>query len=240
MKAILITFLVALCGPVWVWGQTVSIEKALLNKALKDGTLTAEEVTDRARMLREIEKIYPDVPYDTATGRVVIPEQVISFPGVTKAQAFKRVKEWAALTFNDLESVIDYEDVESGKIILEGWTSVVYSASFKNIWGNVKSLPDERRLLFSLVVTVKDGKAKVGYENLKYRHTIPGFVNAANQYVPKRELEYPVTAYFPLAFSEPGTWRGAIDLMNKTMQELKGTAPSLEKYVRAVVKDYEF
>lgn len=227
-------------APVCVISQTVAIEKALLNKALKDGTMTAEEVTDRVRMLREIEKIYPAIPYDSTTGRIVIPDVVISFPGVTKVQAFKRVKEWAALTFNDLESVVEYEDMESGKIILEGWTSVVYSSSFKNIWGKVKSVPDERRLMFSLIVTVKDGKAKVGYENLKYRHTIAGYINSANQYVPKQELEYPVLVSFPLAFSEPGLWKGAIDLMNKTMDELKSAAPRLEKYVRAFVEDYGF
>lgn len=230
----------ALCAPVWVWGQTVAIEKALLNQALKDGPLTAAEVTERARMLREIEKIYPVIPYDSTTGRVVIPDVVISFPGVAKVQAFRRVKEWAALIFNDLESVVEYEDQESGKIILEGWTSVFYSSSFKNIWGNVKSVPDERRLMFSLIVTVKDGKAKVGYQNLKYRHTIAGYINSANQYVPKQEFEFPVLSAFPLAFSEPGSWKGAIDLMNKTMAELNGTAPSLEKYIRAVVKDYDF
>lgn len=239
MKNMLL-FLALVAAPVLGWGQTVAIEKSLLNKALKEGTLTSEEVTERARMLREIEKIYPVIPYDSATGRVAIPDVVISFPGVTKAQAFRRVKEWAALTFNDLESVVEYEDVESGKIILEGWTSVVYSSSFKNIWGKVKSAPDERRLLFSLIVTVKDGKAKVGYENLKYRHTIAGYINSANQYVPKQEFEYPVLVAFPLAFSEPGSWKGAIDLMNKTMDELKSTGPSLEKYVRAFVEDYGF
>ena len=44
-----------------------------------------------------------------------------------KGQAFKRVKEWAALRFGKLDDVLEYEDAESGKIIVEGWVPVYLS-----------------------------------------------------------------------------------------------------------------
>lgn len=231
---------VGLCVVVGVVsGQSIAAERAILNTALKEGLLSAPEVTERVRALKDLEPIYPVLPMDTATGKVEV-STVITFPGVTKAQAFKRVKEWAALNFSDLESVIDYEDVEMGKIILEGGVQVWYSATMKNVWGAAKSMPEERWLLFSLVVTVKDGKAKVEYKNLQHRHTIPGYINAANQYVPKQEFLYPMSFLLPLAWSAPATWKGTIDLLNKSMSELNATAPSLEKYIREVVVDYGF
>lgn len=223
-----------------VCGQTVAMEKAMLNQALKDGSLTTQEVTDRVRMLRELEGVYPVIELDTATREILVPERVITFPGVTKDRAFKRVKEWGALKFGSLDAVTDYEDAETGKIILEGWVSVWHSASYKNIWGTVKTFPEERQVLFSLVITVKDGKAKMRWENLKYKHRIPGYFSTSNIYVPAQEFIYPVYTAFPLAMSDPGTWKGKIDLLNNTLLELNATYPSLEKYVRTVDDDYRF
>lgn len=221
------------------WGQTVEIEQAFLNKQIADKKWSPEEMQERGRMWKIIKEKYPVLPFDTATRSLKV-VKIIEFPGITKAQAYRRVKEWGSLNFADLESVIDYEDFESGKIILEGWRRIWFSNTTTNFWGNVRSFPDERRLLFSLVITIKDGKAKVEYENIKYKYIIPGYINTMNVYVPQQIFILPLVIAFPLVNSEPGTWEGAIDMMNSTLRAFNETGPEIEKYIRAVNEDYKF
>ena len=230
---------VLLLLPVMGWGQTVEIETAYLNKRIAEKKWTADQMQERARIWRELRGRYPLLPYDSVKREIVV-QHIIKFPGISKAQAFKRVKEWGALTFTDLESVIDYEDFETGKIIMEGWRTIMFSATNENLWGNIKSYMDERRLLFSLVITIKDGAAKVEYKNLKYRYRIASYINSLNMYVPPQEYVYPISVAFPLVNSAPDTWEGAIDLMKETMRALNATAPDLEMHIKAVGDDYRF
>lgn len=233
-----LTFSLVLLAPRFLFAQTVDIETAYVNKCLAENKWTQVVATDNARLWKQIRGEYPVIPYDTTTGEVVV-EHVITFAGVTQAQAFKRVKEWAALHFGSLAAVTDYEDAESGKIILEGWVPVLYESTFDNLWGKNKSVPMTRSLYFSLVVTVKDGKAKVGYKNMKYHYTIGGYV-LGNVYMPVEWVRMPLGQAFPITAGDPGTWKGSIDLIRRTMSEVNATAPSLEKYIRDVVKDYGF
>lgn len=233
-----IFFMVALCAPVWACGQTVELEEAYVNKCISEKTWTQIESTDRGKQWKALRAVYPKIPYDTATKMVTV-EHIVTFPGVAQAQAFKRVKEWGALHFGSLDAVTDYEDAESGKIIMEGFVPVTYEATFENMWGTTKSVPTFKSLYFSLVVTVKDGKAKVRYENLKYHYTVGGYM-AGSVYVPVEVVRLPFGVGFPITAGAPGTWKGAVELLNKTMSELNATAPSLEKYVREVTADYGF
>ena len=158
---------------------------------------------------------------------------------MTQSQAFKRAKEWAALSFGSIDAAMHYEDEGSGKLIFKGWTTVWYSATFKNIWGNVKSFPEDRQILFSLVITLKNGKAKMEFRNLRYKHKVPGAV-VGNIYVPTQEYEYPMMAAFPLAMTAPATWRGTVDLLNKTLAAMGSHCTNLEKHIKALIEDYEF
>lgn len=222
-----------------VWGQTVELEEQYLNKCVKDQKWRAEEAIDRVRLWRQLKGDYPAIPYDTATGEVEL-VRVIEFPGVKKDVAFRRVKEWGALQFGSLAEVTDYEDMESGKIILEGFVPIVYMATVDNLWGTNKSVPASKDMYFSLVVTVKDGKAKVEYKNLKFRYTVGGYT-IGSVYVPMEVVRMPFGNVFPITSADDkGSWKGAMDMVRKTMRELEGTAPSLEQYVRAVEEDYKF
>lgn len=237
MKKIFIAL--ALCAP-WVaaWGQTAAMEEKYLNEAVTSGKLTQAEATYRARLWKEIRGEYPVIPYDTAKKELVF-DQVIAFPGVTKAVAFKRVKEWAALNFGKLDAVLEYEDAESGKIILEGWTAVLYEDSYENVWGKMKAFPNNRDLTFSMVITLKDGKAKVEYENLKYRYWIWGLV-LNGVYHPRELVHVGLEFGFPLISGDPGTWKGTFNLLSRTIAELNATGPSIEKHIRAADDDYRF
>lgn len=235
-----VILIVALCAPVCgVWGQTVEKEREILNAALKNGTLTPNEVQARVKALKEIESIYPKMPYDTA-GNDIVANQVISFPGVGKAQAFERAKEWASINFGSLAAVTDYEYAEGGKLNFEGWTRIVYTSTYKNIWGNIKETNATSSLLFSLLLTIKDGKAKVQYKNVRYRVTVPAYVSSSGLVVPAQEFIVPVSMAFPVAMSDPSTWRGTISFFNAVMSEMNATVQSVEAFLRATPEDSRF
>ncbi len=235
MKHVLIMLLLV---PVVGWGQTVGIEEAYLNAAVKAKKWTQEEASARGKAWAQIKGKYPVLPYDTVRKEMVI-EDVIEFSGITKAQAFKRVKEWAALNFGKLDAVLEYEDLESGKIILEGFTEVTHLTLSPGAWGRLKSAPTNSNLYFSLVVTMKDGKAKVQYENLRFRYWRAGFA-MASYYVPGEWENTGFSYYYPVTAREPDGWAVTLDLLSKSVSELKATAPSLERHIRAVGEDYKF
>ena len=218
--------------------QTVEIEAEILNRGISEKKWDLAEMQERARIWK-IERVnYPKIPYDTVLKKAVF-QQYFKFDGITKVQAFKRCKEWAAFKFNKLDAVIEYEDIESGKLILEGYVEIPYIKTFKNMWGNLKSAPTAIELYFSLMITMVDGKAKVTYHNLRYRTFIPGFVSS-NVYIPAEYYTFSFDSMFPMIEKDFLSWGGAFDLVRNSLAELNGTAPDLEKYVNEFKVDYKF
>ena len=68
---------------------------------------------------------YPDLPYNETTKQVEF-ELVYNLAGVPQEVIYKRVMEWAAISFGRLSEVLHYEDSETGKIILKGNFNVPY------------------------------------------------------------------------------------------------------------------
>lgn len=235
MKKVLLIMLLA---PVMGWGQTVEIEAAYLNNAIKSKLWTQDEATTRGKMWAQIKGKYPILPYDTVKKEMVI-ENIIAFPGVPKEQAFKRVKEWASLTFGKLDAVLEYEDLATGKIILEGFSEVTHLTKSPGVWGRLRTAPTTSNLYYSLVVTIKDGKAKVQYENLRFKYWRPGFA-LNSTWVPGEWESTGFSYYMPVTSREPEDWEITLDLLRNSVAELKNTAPSLEKHIRAVEDDYRF
>jgi len=230
--------LIFLLLPLWASGQTVDIEADILNKGIAEKRWDVSGIQERAKLWKQERGNYPIIPYDTATKRVVF-QQIIKFPGISKVQAFKRCKEWAAFEFNKLDAVIEYEDVESGKLILEGYVNIPYTGSFKNMWGNIKSVPTSSDLYFSLMITVMDGRAKISYHKLRFHSFVPGYVIGAI-YVPSETISNSFESLFPIVDHDFAAWSGIFDAVRNSLLEINSTGPALEKYVRALESDYRF
>ncbi len=224
--------------PLFCSAQTIQLEEAFLNTNVRLKKWNTEELADISRGWKNVKEIYPLLPFDTVSKRLHS-IHVVSFLGVSKEQAFRRVKEWGALNFRSLESVIDYEDASSGKIVMEGWTRIYFNATKENWWGEIKKIPQQRRLLFSMIVTVKEGKAKVEFTNMEFKVYEPAQV-LGSVYVPEVNRTYSIEEAFPLMKSPPDTWEGAVNLMKSAMSALDSNVPSLERYIRYAPKDYDF
>ena len=237
MKQILLLLLLL---PIVSRAQTPELEELQLKDGMRTQQWSYEQAQERKRQWQKIKPIYPALPYDSVRKEVAL-EKTIAFPGLSKAIAFKRVKEWCNIEFADSNPVIRYEDLESGKIILEGYKNFWYSSTLENFWGTVKFSQEERKVLFTLVVTLKDEKAKLAFRNLKYRYAVPGYVASnLNYYVPPQEFSYSLSSTLPLVKAEPDSWKGIIEQLNSTMKALQDAASDMERYLLETASDGQF
>lgn len=217
--------------------QTVSIEFDQLSRNLKDKGLSSFDQQERARAWQQIKPIYPVLPYDTVTHEFNF-ERVITFPGVTKNEAFKRVKEWGAIMFGNLDSTFKYEDLADGKIIFEGYSEISYLTT-KQFLFKRKIAPDNIDLFFILVVYVKDGKAKLNFKNVRFRNeniaTLIGetFIPSVEYYIPFHQL-------FPIVDNAPELWNPYVEMINKAVNQINVTFLSMERYIRDAATDGNF
>jgi hypothetical protein len=224
--------------PLLSTGQTVDIENALINKWIAEKKWDAAGIQERAKVWKQERVNYPVVPFDSLSGKVVT-SQVIQYSGVSKSQAFKRTMEWAALRFNKVASVVEYSDADAGKLVLEGYVPIHFMGSFKNIWGNVKTLPRSSDLHFSMVITLVEGKAKIEYHNLHFKTFVQGFI-AGNVYVPSEIVRNNFEDMFPIIEQDFSMWSGTFDLVRKSLAELNATGPDLSRFLNATNLDYKF
>lgn len=231
-----ISIVLLLVLPCMAMGQSIEAELNYLSEAQRRGDLTPQQLTERASKIRKMKDEYPVMQWDSLERRVVL-DKVITFPGVGKQQAWKRMKEWAALNFNKLDAVVEYEDYESGKLIIEGYVEILHLAAYKTIWG--KRIPETSDLHFSMIVTVKDERAKVQFRNLRFKYYVPGYVSGST-YVSPEIYEKSLGYMLPMTSNEPEVWDIYFSLLRNSLQDLNERAPSIERYVRSVSEDYRF
>lgn len=87
-------------------------------------------------------------------------------------QKIKNIKTWVATTFGDYNSVLQFEDVATGRIIIKGKTALKENNS--NIDIGLSSLGINFELYtssqysFTMIFDVKDEKFRIKIENVKY------------------------------------------------------------------------
>lgn len=221
-----------------VVGQTVEIESAFINKSISEKKWDVTETTTRGKMWQQVRKEYPVLPYDTTTREIKIVD-IITFPGISKEAAYRRAKEWAALNFGKLAAVTEYENEASGKIILEGFSKIHYTGRTPNLWGKLRASPEKIDLYYSLVLTFKEGKAKIQYKNIQFKSFVPGY-STATFYVPGEIVTTSFEQMFPIVSHDPDSWEVYFDLLKQSVAEFKATAPSLEAYIKGQDEDYRF
>ncbi|WP_343320308.1 DUF4468 domain-containing protein [Sphingobacterium multivorum] len=84
---------------------------------------------------------------------------VITIPGKSKDDLFKKSKEWIYRTYKSGDAVIDIDDPETSKINAHGVTqSLVYKNSFAKVDGG--------KFKYYLTIFNKDGKTKILFDKI--------------------------------------------------------------------------
>ncbi len=85
-------------------------------------------------------------------------EKIIEIPNTNKDQVYEGARQWFAKSFRDSNSVLRYQDKESGSIIGKG--------SAKMSCSGMACLGTPRDLQFTVQVDAKDNRARVTFNDL--------------------------------------------------------------------------
>ena len=104
-------------------------------------------------------------------------ERIIDIPNTSKKEIFEGSKQWFAKSFKNSNSVIKYENLETGSIIGKG--NMPYGCDMGTLACALLDTDDysKRTLEFTLKVDAKDNRARVIFEDLV--RTTPGGLNSS-------------------------------------------------------------
>lgn len=235
MKKAVITLVVMLCVLVMA-AQTEKIEKKILSERIAQGKIPtdkATEVRDKWYKLMGEFGGYPNLPYNEEKGIVEF-EHIKEFPGMDKKTIYNRVLEWSAINFGSLGAVLNYENFETGKIILKGFTYIHIKEDMKGFFMTSEKIRSIR-VKVTYVFTVKEGKLKIYYTGIEYE--VPYYAVASNTLSYSDES---ISAYYPIVESEEINWKGRLSLLKETNIELTATSLRLCNYILDSAKDNGF
>lgn len=241
MKQFLFLGLV-LCLARPVSAQTEAIEKKALLQLYESGKITLDQYQNKGKQLLGMinsEGGFPKLPFDTSSGSFSF-RYVCKVPGMTKKQIMARIKECAALSYQKLDAVNEYEDVEAGKFITEGWFPVVFDNSRAGLFGSTLFFERQADCYHSFVFTVKDGAFKLEVKNLMYRFKFGGYNYLTGTFSTVYYDEKYLDSMFPLANQPEKSWAGILNLVRETELSLERLSDIYKKHVTNFEEDYRF
>lgn len=239
MKTLII--LLACFAPGVLVAQTYKMETDYLNSRIFSHEITGTEALDMKKNLDaacDSVNGYPVLPYDTLTKTFNF-TYVLDCSGVPQKVVFKRVKEWCALRYADIDNVLRYEDIDAGKLITKGYTPITYLKTFKGIFGGKHSSYETIKCYHTLIFTCIEGKIKVEVKDLRYLYVYGGY-SYGGTYIPRVETEIYLNAMFPIIKNDKVEWAGLMDLAKQTASVYSDHAADLKRYILNWEKDYKF
>jgi hypothetical protein len=226
---LIVSFLIAS----FCYSQTPEIEKENMVKMYESGKVNLEEYQELVKQWHELLADvgeYPKLPFNESLG--IIRFEFVNQYSFNKEVIFKRIKEWGAITFGALNSVLHYEDFESGKIILKGYFDIPYVADVK-MWFRENEVVSSSKCYHTYIFTIKDNKLKVQITSLEYEISyIAGY--ASGKYTRSVHSLYPVTA------DNLMQWKSKLSLLVNTDIEIKSLVKRMDMYIRSYQNDYDF
>lgn len=224
-----------------IMAQTPEIEKATLAKRFQEGEFDALKYKQMAELwhniLNDLEG-YPELPYDTTTKTIVF-ERTLRFEGISKQVIFERIIEWAAINFGSLDAVVDYKNMETGKIILKGFFAITYKDDVKRLFAEPKEVIRSTKSKQTYIFTVKDGALKIQVRGITYQFTTLGYL-VNNTYFPERTVSTSIHSLYPITSRPLDDWKSALSILNETHLNIKKQIYTIARYVENCVVDYKF
>ena len=222
-------------------GQTYQMEKARLNGMYESGRINA---TEAAEMRREFESIvnqrggYPVLPYDSLTNTFNF-IYTINLPGMQRKAIHRRLREWCAIRAGNVDATLRHDDEENGKMINKAYTAITYQNTYETFFGQKRTSQQIVKCFYTLIVTVKDEKIKVEFQDLRFEFITFGYLSGTT-YIPEIKTETYFKNLFPIVDSNKGRYWGLMDLADQTLSTQKLLLSDMEKYIKDWQKDYGF
>jgi hypothetical protein len=239
MKYLLILIGLVLC--LNVHSQTEALEAQNLASRYAKGDFNQIEYSQFGKDWNDLLKSlggYPKLPYNAQT-KVIEFKSIKTFSNIDKKTIYDRTMEWLALTFGSLTSVLNYSNLDNGKIIVKGWFEVYYKIDVETFWTSKKEKANSVKCNFTYIFTIKDNRLKMEVVNINYEYNIP-YSLIGSLYVPSYTITGSISDLYPVSDGEPILWKGKLDLLNKTNIRITSLFQDLENYINNKSKDYDF
>jgi len=220
-----------------IFSQTLDIEYKAMEKRFLSKELDQLQYKDLLKKWKALTKefSYPDLPYNEDTKQVEF-ETVYDLQGVPQEVIYKRVKEWAAISFGRLSSVLHYEDYETGKIIIKGSFKVPYINFYKGFWGTERTTINSSTCNFTSIITIKSGKIKIQNLGIDFDYTSKSYSTYVSEITTNRDLN----DHFPISSNSEGSWKEYFQIMNTTQKRINNFNSSLRVHILSYTYDYIF
>jgi len=237
MKNIIFITLLMLTYSIGLYGQTAEAEKKRLTERYQQKDFDEITYLEMAKEWNDILKRvegYPDLPYNAETNQIDF-KWIQVFPELSKRIIYNRVLEWCAINYGNLETVMHYQDFESGKIIVKGYFEFY---NIKRINRLFKDPLEETICNHILVFTLHDNSLKVETKYLNY--TFTNYTWDSNYNLIANSYNLPITILYPVTDADMLDWMKRLSVLHETNKSLNGYATDLFKYIDNYNKDYDF
>ena len=221
--------------------QTGAIEKANIARKFESGEIDVMQyraIVEKWRNLLSSFGGYPELPYNGITKMIEF-SFVKEYPSIDKKTIYNRIIEWSVINFGSLNTVLYYENFETGKIIIKGSIDIKYMAEFSNFWGIEMELIEPCECSETIVLTVKDNKVKIEILNLSYEFTTGGCC-ITGSYVPTTKTYRSIHSLYPVTEGPSTTWKVKLSLLVETADNINLLIALLDLYIKNHVEDYNF
>jgi hypothetical protein len=203
-------FLLILVVESSLFGQTDSIEKAVLYNKVISKELEVEEFSKTSKLWNKKIKSekYPEQPMDQ-NGQVHY-NFINEFKGFDKEYLFNRTLEWLLINYSFLPSNV-YSNLKDGKII--------YNISL-SLFDNYSCLPTS-------VVSIKDEKIRVEFINISYQAYFAGDYQNG---IPENTVNLKV---YPVILKKYSDWDVNLSLLRETTRVFNKEVQSLTDYIKS-------
>ncbi|MEI7677291.1 MAG: DUF4468 domain-containing protein [Bacteroidales bacterium] len=221
--------------------QTYNLETENMTRRYTSGEFSSEDYKmygkDWAELIKSMNG-YPSLPYNEETKEIDF-KWIKSFDKLEKKTIYDRIMEWSAVSFGSLSSVLNYSNLENGKILMKGWFEVYYKIDIQTFFSSKKESANSVKCFFTYVFTIKDNKLKVEVIDINYKYYIP-YNMIGSTYVPSYEIDRSIKSFYPITSSASIEWKGRLDLLYETNNKLNQFINNLEKYIKNKSTDYNF
>ncbi len=216
-------FLLLLIFGSTLYGQTDSIEKAILYKKALSKEIGQVEYSKIAlkwvQTIKEIEK-YPELPLDQ-NGKIHY-TFLYKFIDFNKETLFNRTLEWLAINYGLIPSYL-YSNPEEGKIIFRN--NLVIGVDYT--------------CAYTSVISIKNEKILMEIINISYQVFYTGHYSN-NEWVPDKTLSFSLSENYPIILKDPAVWKANL-LWLKTVDDLFTTEKkNLYEYITLYTYPPEF
>jgi hypothetical protein len=190
-----------------LFGQTDSIEKAVLYHAFKVSGVKESEMTKiLIEWNQKISRKYPDLPLDQ--NKQVHYIFLNEFKDLDKEKLFNRTLEWMAINYGIIPADI-YANMNDGRIIFRNNLDLITNTS----------------CAYTSVISIKDEKIKVEILSISYQTFYPGDPSYTNS--------YKISELYPMILKKSSDWNFNLELLTNTDKLFKDEIKNLSDYIQS-------